>query len=33
MYLVNHKSESFDKFKVYETKVENQLERKIKILF
>ena len=32
MYLVNHKSESFDKFKVYETKVENQLERKIKIL-
>jgi len=32
VYLVNHKSELFDKFKVYKTKVENQLERKIKIL-
>jgi len=32
MYLVNHKSELFDKFKVYKTEVENQLERKIKIL-
>ena len=32
VYLVNHKSELFDKFKVYKTEVENQLERKIKIL-
>ena len=32
MYLVNHKSELFDKFKVYKKEVENQLERKIKIL-
>ena len=30
VYLVNHKSELFDKFKVYKTKVENQLERKTK---
>jgi len=32
VYSVNHKNELFDKFKVYKTKVENQLERKIKIL-
>ena len=32
VYLVNHKSELFDKFKVYKKEVENQLERKIKIL-
>jgi len=32
MYLVNHKNELFDKFKVYKTEVENQLERKIKTL-
>ena len=32
VYLVNHKSELFDKFKVYKIEVENQLERKIKIL-
>ena len=32
MYLVNHKSELFDKFKVYKTEVKNQLEIKIKIL-
>ena len=32
VYLVNHKNELFDKFKVYKTEVENQLERKIKIL-
>ena len=32
VYLINHKSELFDKFKVYKVEVENQLERKIKIL-
>jgi len=32
VYLINHKSELFDKFKVYKTKLENQLEKKIKIL-
>ena len=32
VYLVNHKSELFYKFKVYKTEVENELERKIKIL-
>ena len=32
VYLINHKSELFDKFKVYKIEVENQLERKIKIL-
>ena len=29
VYLVNHKSELFDKFKVYKIEVENQLEIKI----
>jgi len=32
VYLVNHKSELFNKFKVYKTEVENQL-KKIKILY
>nr|KYP56508.1 Retrovirus-related Pol polyprotein from transposon TNT 1-94 [Cajanus cajan] len=32
VYLIIHKSELFDKFKVYKAEVENQLERKIKIL-
>ena len=32
VYLVNHKSELFDKFKAYKTEVKSQLERKIKIL-
>jgi len=32
VYLVNHKSEFFDKFKVYKIEIENKFERKIKIL-
>jgi len=32
VYLVNHKSELVDKFKVYKIEVENQIERKNKIL-
>ncbi len=32
VYLINSKSELFDKFKFYKVEVENQLERKIKIL-
>lgn len=30
--LISHKSELFDKFKIYTVRVENQLEKKIKIL-
>nr|KYP31709.1 Retrovirus-related Pol polyprotein from transposon TNT 1-94 [Cajanus cajan] len=32
VYLIIHKSELFEKFKVYKAEVENQLERSIKIL-
>jgi len=32
IYSINYKRELFDKFKVYKIEVENQLERKIKIL-
>jgi len=30
VYLVNHKTKLFDKFKVYKIEVENQLEEKLK---
>ena len=32
VYLINHKHEFFEKFKIYKSEVENQLERTIKIL-
>jgi hypothetical protein len=32
VYLMKHKSESFEKFKEFQNKVENQLDRKIKAL-
>jgi len=32
IFLMKHKSESFDKFKEFQNKVENQLERKIQTL-
>ena len=32
VYLMRHKSESFDKFKEFKTEVENQLDKRIKTL-
>ncbi|KAJ9560577.1 hypothetical protein OSB04_005737 [Centaurea solstitialis] len=32
VYLMRHKSESFEKFRVYQNEVQNQLDRKIKFL-
>ena len=32
VYLMRHKSESFEKFKEFKNEVENQLDKKIKIL-
>jgi len=32
VHLINHKHDFFEKFKIYKSEVENQLERKIKIV-
>jgi len=32
VYIINHKHEIFDKFKIYKSELENQLERKIRLL-
>ena len=32
IYLMKHKSETFEKFKVFQSEVENQRDRKIKFL-
>ena len=32
VYLLKHKSEGFDAFKIFKTKVENQLNKTIKVL-
>jgi len=32
VYFTNYKNELFDKFKIFQARVKNQLERKIKIL-
>ena len=32
VYLMMHKSEAFDKFKEYKNEVENQLDKRIKVL-